>query len=347
MVTGSFPPRACGVGDYTAHLSRELRREGVPVTVVTNRSWGVLSLPSLIRLPEVKEADVVHIQYPSVGYGASVAPQAVAACKRPTVVTLHEFSQAHPLRKIAMLPFLRFASHVIFTSSFEKATVEQAFPSAFLRRAETSVINIGSNIASSAPHERAHDEAPRIVYFGLIRPNKGIEDFLRVSQLSRETGRSWEFLLVGQPSERHQHYVEAVLAAARDHGVTVVTDAPEPAVARLLEATTAAYLPFPDGASERRGSLIATLQAGVPVVTTEGPQTPDEMDDVLLYAQTPSQALARLDFLVADSTFRSRVAMRSTSYAERFHWRHIVDQHKVVYREVMMRSRERVRHRVA
>ena len=80
--------------------------------------------------------------------------------------------------------------------------------------------------------------------------------------------------------------------------------------AGLLAGASAAYLPYPDGASERRGSLIAALGNGAPVVTTDGPDRPADMDGVVMLAPDPAAACARLEALFAapDSERRLRLA---------------------------------------
>jgi glycosyltransferase involved in cell wall biosynthesis len=47
-------------------------------------------------------------------------------------------------------------------------------------------------------------------------------------------------------------------------------DLPSAEIAALLEASTVALQPFPDGISARRTSAMAPLALGVPVVTTDG-----------------------------------------------------------------------------
>ena len=51
---------------------------------------------------------------------------------------------------------------------------------------------------------------------------------------------------------------------------------PRDQVARQLAETDCCLLPFEEGVSERRTSLLAAIIQGTPVVTTEGPYVPDD-----------------------------------------------------------------------
>jgi hypothetical protein len=88
--------------------------------------------------------------------------------------------------------------------------------------------------------------------------------------LARDPGR--RALLVGRGGER---VVEQLAAWAPPLGGRVFTTGGLPAdgVAAHLAACDLLVQPYPDGASTRRGSLMAGIALGLPVVTTHGPAT--------------------------------------------------------------------------
>ncbi len=88
IIAGSYPPDKCGVGDYTFHLANALAaRQKVEVGVLTNAgqvnafydnlvkvfrtvsSWRNKSLLEVRHVVSDFHPDVVHIQYPTQGYG--------------------------------------------------------------------------------------------------------------------------------------------------------------------------------------------------------------------------------------------------------------------------------------
>lgn len=94
MVSGSWPPQVCGVGDYTERLCRELEQGGVDVVRFADDGLARPYSPNAVRRADEADCDVVHVQYPTAGYGRSLTPSALPAGIRskPVVVTLHEYS---------------------------------------------------------------------------------------------------------------------------------------------------------------------------------------------------------------------------------------------------------------
>src|SRR5712671_5080889 len=104
LVKGFCARGACGVGDYTNRLSEALRDLGVHIEVAEQVSWGIADVPEAIKSIESLQPDIVHFQYPTMGFGHKLGPQ-IFAMLRPSVVTVHEASQAHIVRKLALSPF--------------------------------------------------------------------------------------------------------------------------------------------------------------------------------------------------------------------------------------------------
>jgi glycosyltransferase involved in cell wall biosynthesis len=140
--------------------------------------------------------------------------------------------------------------------------------------------------------------------------------------------------MIGKPHPNSQEYAAAVQAWSK--GLPVVWDLGLSAddVAERLSRTRIAYLPFPDGASERRGSLIALLAQGVPTVTTRGVATPQAMEDAVVFASGPREALGQIKKILEDSTFREQLSERARDYARRFSWDAIAVQHKELYARI-------------
>ena len=103
LLCGACPPGACGVGDYTVCLARALTERGIEAHVISSVSWNLLGAIKRSAGPGSLKFDVVHIQYPTVGFGGALSPQLLSLSQR-CVITLHEASGAHILRKFALLP---------------------------------------------------------------------------------------------------------------------------------------------------------------------------------------------------------------------------------------------------
>ena len=324
LVAGSYPPELCGVGHYTERLADALSERGHDVYVVVAPA-GVGVGPTLRRIPS---DCVVHLQYPTIGSGRSLTPLAMLAlCSRPAVLTLHEFSAAHPLRRGAGAILATLATRTILTSGHERRSLLRVVPFA-ARRSE--VVPIGHNVRVMAGPVAPEVDA---VYFGLLAPNKGLEPFLELVRLADERGHNLRFRVLGGWNLRHEAYVFHTMANAARLPVEWSGELDEKALSLELRRARAAYLPFPDGASERRASLLATLAHGVATITSGGRGTTDELRRTIAVVASPSGALAQI-LTLDDAEWDSR-RKAGLAYAARRAWPLVARGHEQVYQRLL------------
>jgi glycosyltransferase involved in cell wall biosynthesis len=338
MLTGSVIPGGCGVSDYTLRLRQTLEGEGIEARIVSHDSWGPGAIAALRRkLRGDERPDLVHIQYPMFGYGAGWALYLMPLCAGvPVVLTLHAFLPLSPLRRLSFLPFALSARRIIFTFDEERLAFTRLFPFSGDR---TAVVPIGSNI----PFRPSRPTPPSrtIVNFGLIRPNKGLEEFLRVARLSFRLGRPYRFQVMGATAPDYLEYARRLRAENADLPVEWLGDLSPDDVADRLSLAQAAYMPYPEGVSPRRGTLLAVLGNGVPTVTLDGPLRPRGLDGAVLYAANASEALTALDTVLASDDRARALRTAGRQYAQAFDWRMIARRHAAIYREVTTAQRSR------
>lgn len=327
------PPVNCGVVDYTARLIQYLREVGLEVLSVDSPTWGLIHSRSIYKSIVNFNPDVLHIQYPTVPYGRGLAPQALVFLSRayPTVVTIHEFSQSHPLRRVAIAPFALAARRLIFTNFYEQTALSRWFPPVKTR---SEVILIGSNIPS------IDGEIPRdpslVVFFGLIRPNRGLEEFIALARQAIEHKRPYSFAIIGNPQEGEEEYYLTLRQQTQELPNIIWRVGLEPGnVARELAKATFAYLHFPDGASERRTSLLAAIGNGVVVLTTKGLQTPPIFSGAVEFVESPVQALVVLDELWVARERLNLMSKRAREIAGLFSWDMIARLHVRMYKQLV------------
>ena len=119
LISGSYPPDACGVGDYTMRLARALAKQpdwevavltgpaasggapgGVtdelpaPTVIHCPGAWAFSALPRIVTAVRQWAPDVVHFQYPTQGFFGWRLPALLPALLRclgfPSVQTWHE-----------------------------------------------------------------------------------------------------------------------------------------------------------------------------------------------------------------------------------------------------------------
>jgi glycosyltransferase involved in cell wall biosynthesis len=331
MISGSWPPQPCGVGDYTDRLCRELEQNGVEVVRFASEALSQIYSHDTIRQASELQCDLIHIQYPTAGYGRSLTPSAVPRLirNRPVVVTLHEYSVFRWYRRAWFSPYARHCAARIFTTDEERGLFERRFPG---RRGDDLTIEIASNIPMATG---VTPQAGRVSYFGLIAPAKGIEAFLDLCEQARAAANGLTFELIGAIPDQHRRYAETIIQRAAACGVQLSIDLPNETAATRLAASTFAYLPFPDGATAKRGTLAAALVNKLIVITRHSSLTPDWIKSATFDAKTPEEALALITRLNADAQQREMAAKRSLSTAARFRWEAIAQRHAELYRQLL------------
>lgn len=330
MAVGDNDTEHCGVKDYALRLAEALRQIGLCAEVVAPPDWGVKSFLRFCHELRERRVDIVHLQYPSIGNRHSLGPHLLGLMRvaRGVVVTLHEYSALPFMQKYSTHLFRFSSDQLLFTAEAERNRYGY---STVMRR----VVHIGSNVPAAVSDG---SRTQVVLYFGQIRPNKGLEEFLHLARHSMARGKPYRFQVVGSVPQRRADYFQAIRPTA-DPRVEWFIDLPAERIGQLMAHALAAYMPFPDGASYRRGSLLAALTNGLPVITRIGQATPHEMAELLLPATEPSAAVDHLDRLCENPDRALSLSLAARKFAERFSWTHIARQHKQIYYETLSGAR--------
>jgi glycosyltransferase involved in cell wall biosynthesis len=323
LICGSWPPERCGVADYSRQLALALARQGVEVVELGPKGTGTGKI--------ARDLDIAHIQVPAVGFDRfgkfSLLPFSVA---RRRIVTLHEYSIFSALRKVSVLPFAVMDARV-FTTEVERDSYFSTVP---LRTGRDLIIPIGSNI----PRGQDTGRIPRsICTFGLIMPNKGLEQFLALATLLKGRG-DYRLTIIGTAPAHSQAYAAKLVADARALGIEVLLDREADEVGDALARHQFTYQPFPDGASVKRGSLIAGMVNGTVALTTFGRMTPAWMKEIVLEARSPEDAADIIERLAADETGRRELSRKTEASASMFDWDNIAQRHVELYESLLQQG---------
>ena len=344
--------------------------------------------------------DILHIQYQTGAYGMHPAINFLPWRLRRTrhrpavVVTVHDllppylFPKAGPLRQWVTRRLLADADAVVVTNQDDYARVgdwgqgigdqgrlgnsQSPVPSP----QSPTLIPIGSNIAVAPPehYDRAAWRArlgigadeTLLAFFGLISRSKGLDTLL--DALARLPAH-FRLVVIGgaamAPADRA--YADAIRQQIARLGleqrVTVTGHCAEADVSAHLLAADIAALPFADGASFRRGSLLAALAHGLAVVTTwptndQGRTTNGDSqapahslghssfvlrpfadaENVLLVPPGDALALvAAIERLARDTALREQLAAGGRALADQFGWDAIAAQHEQLYERLLRR----------
>lgn len=369
VLTGEYPPLRGGVGDYTRCLVRQWAQAGHtvhlvgrPVTHETQqgvvvhpimRGWGLGAVLGLARWAQQQRLDVLNVQYQTSIYDMSLwihfLPRLLPV---PVVTTFHDllvpylFPKAGPVRGWIVRELARRSAFAVTTNGEDYARLRH-LPQARL-------IPIGSNIprqpvppghaAALRARHQVPDDALWIGHFGFLYPNRGVEYLLEALALLRDRGSRVRLVMIGGRSggptdDAYVRALEARAAALRLDELIDWTDFASPDdVSRYLQAVDGVTLPFLDGASYRRGSLLAAIQNGCAIVTTT-PAYPVEGwadgETMALVAPRSAAALADAIMTLRQPATQQRYRLASERLAPAFGWEAIAQAFTALFGQVV------------
>lgn len=328
----------------------------------TIASWGWRPLyGGLCRLLRRHDIDVVNIQYQAAAYDMHPAVNLLPRLfpRLPFVVTFHDllvpylFPKAGPLRWWVNVELARSSQAVIVTNEEDRARLASDE-----RISHLVTIPIGSNVPRRLPKDYDRDGWRRrlnipatalvLCYFGFLNASKGGEELVETIAILREKGHDARLLMiggaVGASDPTNRAYLERIesMVEARNLGEYVVWTGyvPPSQVSASFESADICVLPYRDGISFRRGSLMAALVHGMPIVSTH-PQV--ELSDlehgknVWLVPPRDSQALAEaVAYLAGDDERMQRLRCGAKALARRFDWKQIAARTLEVYHRVVV-----------
>lgn len=371
-----------GLGDFSRCLAQALANEGCAVTVLAParaassgatwpfevraeaRGWGLRDLARIRRL--ASGYDVLNLQYQAAAYGMRLPIHLLPLLSRgtPLVTTFHDlrvpylFPKAGPLRQWAVRGLLRGSRAAILTNEEDLAEARTMAP-----RANLHLVRIGSNVSPvpvSPERRRQFREALGVpegatlaCYFAFLNVTKGGLDLVRAVARARQMGEDVRLLFiggdVGASDPTNAAYAREVFQEVDRLGLqrwVSRTGFLEPEeVSAAFGASDLCVLPFRDGASYRRGSLMAALAHGMPTITTR-PAVPvaglSEGENVRLVGPGDVEGLAEaLVHLSQNPEERRCLGEAARRLSRQFQWPDIARRTIQVYEGAQLVSPQR------
>jgi glycosyltransferase involved in cell wall biosynthesis len=283
FITGSYPPDICGVGDHTFNLMGTCTAQSWEMYY--RKNWSIYTLFRHVRDIYSTGANFIIMQYGTRGYGWSIVPHLLCIyyswfTRKRFGVILHELSQLSLKAYMAELLILISANKIMFTTQYEH---NFAIKRILFLKSRSTVIKILSNIKASEtiyPMEKRNID---VAYFGQIMPLKGIEKFIHdTAPLSGNI----KIVIAGQVPPMFADFYNKIINMCEQTNIQIMINLKQAEVSELLNNTKVVYLPFPDGVSERRGSLFTSMVNGAVVLTTFGKFTTKELEKATINVNT-------------------------------------------------------------
>jgi glycosyltransferase involved in cell wall biosynthesis len=311
LISGSLPPMKCGVGDYTGRLAQALNRQkDTSVAVLTDVAatplpsdfdfevfpiadgWRMGDFVRISKLVRRWRPDVVHIQYPTQGYGRRylpwLLPTVFSMVNVPIVQTWHEYHMERNRRN-----FLNAAlsGGLIAVRPDYKATMPSWYRWLIRRKKFGFIPNASAiqRIQLSGEEKLAIQSrfalppTRLVVYFGFAYPPKRLELLFEIADPSQH-----HLVLICDLNSKDEYHKTILDRVSRDPWIgkaTVTGFLPADEVGRILAAADAVVMPFRDGGGIWNTSIHAAVAQGTFVLTTAREQHGHDSSRNVYYAR--------------------------------------------------------------
>lgn len=349
FITNNYPPVICGVGDYTYYLSQELVKRGFEIEV--------LKLDTVVyaKIRKIKP-DLVNIQYtPSLYRGACLGLGLIVfvfwakfrgiRCittfhERYIVFSLNPKSALLSLiQRISFFLMIMASETIIFCAQHWAEDCRRYF---FWLRKKIYYLSVGSNIQHVPLNQEqrqkkrfelgAKDKTIILGTFGKVENsiNKFYFDTLLSSyeNLIRK-GYDVILLLIGWPlknSSLYFPYKERIAPVS----IKPVGRLPANEVSEYLNIVDVYLAPFDDGLTARKGTVMAAMHCGLPVISTLGAETENIFNSCKAIKLAEPKKKFFLDALLnlVENRQESMLLGKAAKvfYAENFSWGRITEQ---------------------
>jgi glycosyltransferase involved in cell wall biosynthesis len=157
---------------------------------------------------------------------------------------------------------------------------------------------------------------------------------LGLASLIKTAGLSHTINIVGQVPIGHEPYFQQLRDQASGLPVVWSQNLSDAQVAQVLNRSSVAYLPYPDGASDRRTTLKSAMAAGLAIITNQGAHTNPGVANSVHLSSNPQEALQGIQRLFENAEMRETLSKRAIEYSRRFSWQRIARLHLKIYSAV-------------
>jgi glycosyltransferase involved in cell wall biosynthesis len=272
-----FYPGRDRVGTYGPEA---LHLDGIPTCEGLDWYWG-LSIYRSIRFLMRRRPKVVLLQWWAALTAHSYLAIALAArlIGARVVLEMHETTDvgeaAVPFvtsyARLLMRLLARLISGVVVHSTSDIDVMQQFYPS--LRRLPFSVVfpgpleDVGAGKGAPRQGLRSEEDPVRFLFFGVIRPYKGIDELAAAFSLLIRDGVRAHLTVAGEPWGGTEDALRTIRDTGADNHEIILGFLPEDQVRDLFEQADVIVVPYRRASAS--GPVNLAMEAGLPLVTTK------------------------------------------------------------------------------
>lgn len=317
-----------------------------PVGIRLLRCWTPSFYPLQVLKAALQErANALHIQQEFFLYGqrtgsASLFPVLLILlriARRPFVVTVHHVIPLQLVPKLGATVGVRFplvakmflifyyralgiASTIIVPRNDQRMILVHDY---HLEASKVCVIphavKPGGRISTITSAEaRGHLGISAdfvVLFFGFIRPTKGLDVLLRAVAFVRSKGLDVILLVVGKSQQRYFAYLkriqEMVLELNLSRYVSFAGYVPEERLQQFFDAADVVVFPYTEAGIESSAAFLKATESGRPIIATTVGEFPQLKEDVPYYELVPPSDPTRLAEAIENTLMDHRMATRT------------------------------------
>jgi len=369
----TFPPRRCGVGDYTVDLSLTLAKVGVKVEIITypessapvHQEWdegvkvhrvlaGALEEKCRRMIKEIGP-DIVHLHSTS-GLHKRFLYRFVdlKAKSLPLVVTAHDIPLSASLFLIrrSLKKVYREAKRIfVHTTHIKKALMEHYN----IKEENVVIIPHGVDVHNFKPHRLSEEHDNKrtdgvILFFGFLQPGKGIEYLIKaMPYILKEAPHAKLIIAGGRPTDSKRYIL--YLRSESDYINRLRRMVPE-SLSKHIAFTgyvdpeevpkcfaLADVVVFPYLWCTQSGALHKALACGKAIVTTPVGGNLEVIKDgrngILVPPKDPLAITKAVVRLLKDGNLRAELGKQARMTAEKFSWEYVAQGTLNVYDQLV------------
>jgi glycosyltransferase involved in cell wall biosynthesis len=358
LITGSYPPMKCGVGDYTYSLAKALAANSeVHIGVLTNvlvvnncktdgieifpviEKWGLAEAFKVINIVRSWAPDIVHIQYETQGYKNGLLPRVLPLIfflmRKKVVQTWHGGCGRRDVLKCFLrliIPGALVVVHRQYMDNFHRIYhwILRARKPIFIRNASAIPrVTLDVKEMNKIKMQYLNKQKRLIVFFGFVYPHKGVELIFEIANPDTD-----QIVIAGEIDEKEDYSREILRNASVEPWlgkVTITGFLPLSDVAALLRIADAVILPFRIGGGEWNTSIHGAVMNGAFVITTSLTQNGYDKKRNIYFAKVDNiQEMSSALSIYAGMRREDNVDI------DRNEWVVIADEHYALYKSLIL-----------
>jgi len=343
MIISSFPPKKCGVGEYSKLLYNNLIKNGIdlriykwnyqnPLAILLSPFLNIVSLIS-----EFKKYSLIHVQYEIGIYGPLFLPALYFLKKitnKKVLLTTHESYEKFKLQKIAK--FVQKYHHFWYKLTCDAIIVHT-------RKHRKLLVRDGIKNVIILPHGIPKSQSlwnPRgnytLILPGFINWWKGHDiGILAMKEIVKQFPNA-KLIIAGYPWDlKFYGYISNIIKknGLEKNVILIPKFLEKTQLIRLLTTSSLCILPYRE--ITMSGILALALSVGVPLIVSDL-ETIREFcgDNVIYFEKENAKNLSRkVISLFSNKKAQRKISRRELKFAEAYSWYKIAEKHLWVYKK--------------